>query len=204
MPEKKRAAPRRRKRKYTPYFGPAVLFFITLGLVTLLAWSLPLRPAVSEKEKRELEKFPDFSLSAAADGSYFEKISLWFSDTFPLRDSWIGADQAIKRLHGSSDIVIYGDTESADEIPAAVPTAVPSAVRGRRRPPRRSNGAARSLRRRTSLPQAPSYRSATARSSTRASAVNTPRCTRRISRGPASCCGGKRACSTCLCSIPPR
>ena len=56
MPEKKRAAPRRRKRKYTPYFGPAVLFFITLGLVTLLAWSLPLRPAVSENHKEIFSK----------------------------------------------------------------------------------------------------------------------------------------------------
>ena len=128
MPEEKRATPRRRRKKYSPYFGPALLFFITLGLITALAWCLPLRPTVSEKEKRELERFPDFSLSAVADGSYFEQIGLWFSDTFPLRDSWIGADQSIRRLHGSSDIVIYGDTENADDIPSVIPTAVPAAV----------------------------------------------------------------------------
>ena len=129
MPEEKRAAPRRRKRKHTPYFGPALLFFITLGRVTALAWCLPLRPSVSEKEKRELEKFPEFTLSSVADGSYFEQIGLWFSDTFPLRDRWIDTDQAIKRLHGSSDIVIYGETENADEIPAVIPTAVPAEAR---------------------------------------------------------------------------
>ena len=121
-------APRRRRQRkpYRPYFGPAVLFFVALGLVTALAWCLPLRPSVSQKEKRELEKFPSFSLSAVGDGSYFEQIGLWFSDTFPGRDLWIGADQSVKRLHGSSDIVIYGDTQTADAIPVVVPAAVPT------------------------------------------------------------------------------
>ena len=33
--------------------GPGAIFFIVLAAVTLLAWALPLRPTVSEKEKRE-------------------------------------------------------------------------------------------------------------------------------------------------------
>ena len=117
---------RRRKRKYKPYIGPAALFFTVLGLVTALAWCLPLRPSISQKEKRELEKFPVFSLASLGDGSYFEQIGLWFSDTFPGRDLWIGADQRIKQLHGSSEIVIYGDTGTADAVPVVVPTPVPS------------------------------------------------------------------------------
>lgn len=118
-------ARRRRKKEYKPYFGAAVLFFGALAMVTVLAWCLPLRPSVSQKEKRELERFPDFSLAAVADGSYFEQIGLWFSDTFPGRDIWISVDQHLKRLHGSSDIVIYGDTQTADAVPAVVPTTPP-------------------------------------------------------------------------------
>ena len=105
--------------------GPAVLFFAVLALVTALAWCLPLRPEISLTEKRTLERFPDFSLSALADGSYFRQIGLWFSDTFPGRDLWIGADQRLKRFHGSSDVVIYGQVDSGDEIPPAEPSPTP-------------------------------------------------------------------------------
>ncbi|MBR6113764.1 MAG: hypothetical protein IKQ10_01140 [Oscillospiraceae bacterium] len=126
--KKTRAASREglRPRKRKPYIGPAALFFIALALVTALAWCLPLRPAVSQKEKRELERFPAFSLTALGDGSYFEQIGVWFSDTFPGRDLWIEAAQSIERLHGSSDIVIYGDTETSQAVPVAVPTAAPT------------------------------------------------------------------------------
>ena len=112
--EEKRTRGRRVRKKKN---GPAVIFFIALGLLTALAWCLPLRPAVSEKEKRNLETFPDFSLSALADGSYFNHIGIWFSDTFPGRDAWIGADQRLKALHGTGDVVIYGALDAGDDIP---------------------------------------------------------------------------------------
>ena len=126
MSEGKRPDNRRGKRKHASP-GASIPFFFVLGLVTILAWCLPLRQSVSQKEKRELEAFPTFSLRSIGDGSYFEQIGLWFSDTFTGRDSWIEVDQAIKRLHGTSDIVIYGETEIADAVPTAVPTAAPSA-----------------------------------------------------------------------------
>ena len=106
--------------------GPVILFFLVFAAVTVLAWCLPLRPEVSLKEKRNLEKFPEFSVSALADGSYFRQIGLWWSDTFPGRDVWIGADQSIKRLHGVSDVVIYGQIDAGDEIPTAAPAATPA------------------------------------------------------------------------------
>ena len=116
--------PRRKKA------GPGVIFLTALALMTVFAWCLPLRPAVSEGEKRELEKFPAFSLSSLADGSYFNQIGLWFSDTFPGRDHWIGADQAIKNLYGRRDVVIYGTVDTAEEEPTAspVPAAKPAAA----------------------------------------------------------------------------
>ena len=120
---RKRGKRYRKKRN-----GPAAAFFVALGLLTALAWCLPLRPTVSVKEKRNLEAFPAFSVPALADGTYFNKIGIWFSDTFPGRDAWIGADQRIKALHGAGDVVIYGDVDAGDEIPLAeeIPTPAPT------------------------------------------------------------------------------
>lgn len=126
--EEKDSRPDRPKKKKARHArgrsgpGTAAVFFVVLGLVTALAWVLPLRPTMSEKEKRELEKFPEFSLSTMADGSYFRQIGLWFSDTFPGRDLWIRAAQAIDRLHGSSDIVIYGQLNAGDMVPVVPET----------------------------------------------------------------------------------
>ena len=86
MSEGKRPDNRRGKRKHASP-GASIPFFFVLGLVTILAWCLPLRQSVSQKEKRELEAFPTFSLRSIGDGSYFEQIGLWFSDTLTGRDS---------------------------------------------------------------------------------------------------------------------
>lgn len=93
-------------------------FFLVLGILTLVAWLLPLRPTVSAKEKRTLEPFPAFSLAAVADGSYFSDISLWFSDTFPGRDGWILAAQRLEALYGDTSIAVYGSASAGDKIPA--------------------------------------------------------------------------------------
>ncbi len=92
-------------------------FFIVLGVITVFAWILPLRPTVSQTEKRTLAAFPEFSLSALADGSYFSDISLWFSDTFPARDTWIIAAQRLESLYGSSSVTVYGTVSAGDKIP---------------------------------------------------------------------------------------
>ncbi len=97
-------------------------FFLALGVLTLVAWMLPLRPTVSETEKRTLEPVPAFSLAAAADGSYFSDIGLWFSDTFPGRDGWIRAAQQLESLYGDSSVTVYGNASAGDKIP--VPAAV--------------------------------------------------------------------------------
>lgn len=103
-----------------------VIFLAALGALTIFAWCLPLRPAVSESEKRRLEQFPAFSFSALWDGSYFNRIGLWFSDTFPGRDSWILADHRLKQLYGSREIVLYGSVDAPEEEPQ--PTPAPTAV----------------------------------------------------------------------------
>ena len=93
------------------------MFFLVFAAVTVFAWTLPLRPTVSQREKRRLEPFPAFSLSALEDGSYFEGIGLWFSDTFPARDQWISLSQRLEALYGRSDVMICG---TADTMPAMI------------------------------------------------------------------------------------
>lgn len=96
---------------------PGLPFFLTLGILTVIAWILPLRPTVSAKEKRTLETFPEFSLSAVTNGSYFSDISLWFSDTFPGRDGMIMAAQRLEALYGDSSVTVYGNASAGDKIP---------------------------------------------------------------------------------------
>jgi len=106
-------------------FRRAVPFFTTMALVTVIAWLLPLRPRVSDAEKRELTAFPAFSVRTLFDGSYFKDIDAWFSDTFTFRDQWIGAAQDFKGLYGMKTVAIYGDAAVSDAVPATVPTPAP-------------------------------------------------------------------------------
>lgn len=87
----------------------AIPFFALLAILTVVAFLIPLRPTLSYTEKRELAKFPDFSLETLISGEYFEDITLWFSDTFPGRESWIALSNATESFHGYSEIAIVED-----------------------------------------------------------------------------------------------
>ena len=60
-----------------------VAAFFIVGLL------IPLRPEVSEAEKRTLATFPEFSIASVADGSYFTELETWYTETYPLRDIMI-------------------------------------------------------------------------------------------------------------------
>lgn len=81
-------------------------FFAVLALMTAAAYCLPLRPTVSYAEKRELTKFPEFTLQSLLSGDYFDGITLWFSDTFPGRETWLRLSADIQGLYGSADVYI--------------------------------------------------------------------------------------------------
>lgn len=98
----------------------AIPFFVAMSILTILSFLIPLRPTVSNMEKRELAKFPEFTMDALLSGEYFGDISLWFSDTFPGRESWIQMATFTESFHGYSDISIEGALPSTDEIPVAV------------------------------------------------------------------------------------
>lgn len=115
-----------KERKYQPKGRYAIPFFLVLALLTVISFIIPLRPTQSYSEKRNLAEFPEFSVDALVSGSYFDDITLWFSDTFPGRESWISFSRDLQTLHGHSDILIQGDisiqqppqiTEPVTEVP---------------------------------------------------------------------------------------
>ena len=115
-----------RKMAYRP--GPkfSVPFFVTLGILTVVSFLLPLRPQRSYAEKRELARFPEFSFSALVSGDYFDGISLWFSDTFPGREQWITLAQYDDSLYGYSDIYIQGEIPVTETVPVILENPTPA------------------------------------------------------------------------------
>ena len=105
----------------------AVPFFAVLGLIAVMSFIIPLRPKVSYLEKRELAKFPEFSMDALLSGSYFDDITLWYSDTFPGRENWIQAANYMESFHGYSEISIEGTLPTTDAIPPTLQIPDPTA-----------------------------------------------------------------------------
>ncbi|MBQ7322712.1 MAG: hypothetical protein IJW99_11490 [Clostridia bacterium] len=98
-------------RKLCVFAALLVIFFV-IGLL------LPLRPATSALEKRELTKFPSFTWETFWDGSYFNQISEWYADTYPMREGLIGAYHGLQNLYGLRGEQLVGDNSGeADEIP---------------------------------------------------------------------------------------
>lgn len=93
---------------------PVIIVFVAL---TVVAWLIPLRPTMSESENRNLEKFPQLTVEALLDGSYFDDIGVWFSDTFTFRESWINTAKGLESLYGSRTVAIYGEIGAVDDIP---------------------------------------------------------------------------------------
>lgn len=106
-----------RKRKKNKVRAVIVSFFVLLFVVATVALYMPLRPTYSEAEKRELTDFPEFSVQALLDGSYFDGISTWYSDTFPFREIFINANSKIKSFYGIGDSISGFVDEMGDDIP---------------------------------------------------------------------------------------
>lgn len=111
----------------------ALPFLIVLGLLTIVSFVIPLRPTQSQMEKRNLAEFPAFSWESLASGSYFDDITLWFSDTFPGREDWLRLSSSITSLHGYSEISFTSDidlSQNTAPIPSpADPPTQPTEIR---------------------------------------------------------------------------
>lgn len=97
----------------------AVVFFAVLFAVMIFSLLIPLRPASSVREKRDLTPFPEFSTESLFSGEYFHGIDDWFSDTFPARDTFLDINQQLRALYGIQTVVIHGEIKQGDDIPDA-------------------------------------------------------------------------------------
>lgn len=83
------------------------------------------KPTVSDYERRELAKFPEFSLEALFSGSFTSELELFYADTFPLRESLVKLGAQLEDLRGvrMDDIRIH-ETGPASQDTAVPPSAV--------------------------------------------------------------------------------
>jgi len=65
-----------------------ILIALILALVALLIFILP-KQRVSEKENRVLAELPSFSIRSLTDGNFTERLSRFYSDRIPFRNSLI-------------------------------------------------------------------------------------------------------------------
>ena len=114
MEKRRKKIPKALKKSWlvtAALFSAVMIFFTLLGLV------LPLRPRESALENRNLAEFPKVSVSGILDGSFFEGVSEWYSDTYPLRDTWMRGNDVMKGLYGiRTTRIIQGDS-TKDDIP---------------------------------------------------------------------------------------
>lgn len=92
-------------------------FFCLMAILAMIGLILPLRPRISYSEKRELTKFPGFSIQSFLSGEYFEQITLWYSDTYPGREKWVALSNDIASLHGTGEIYLSGPLVQTDIVP---------------------------------------------------------------------------------------
>lgn len=94
-----------------------IAFFVVLFAGMVISLIIPLRPTVSASEKRDLAKFPKFSVETLISGEYFDGIDTWFSDTFPFRETLTGLNTKLTSWYGFGDRVSSMTDNPGDEIP---------------------------------------------------------------------------------------
>ena len=92
-------------------FALTLLVMFVVGIV----WP---RPDTSTVEKRELTKFPAFTLAGLWDGSFFSGVDTWYADTYPMREDLISADLAMEEHYGIRTTQLVGGTMPNDAIPS--------------------------------------------------------------------------------------
>lgn len=99
---------KRRKLSDVIYVVITMTLFAAVGVGMLI---LP-RSTESELEKRELAKFPKFSLSTFVSGEFTQSLNTYFSDTVPYRDDLMVVSSMIRNMTGfrMNDIKLHNVT----------------------------------------------------------------------------------------------
>lgn len=112
---KKKKLPNGRRKAIMLEIQIVALFLVVCFALGAIA---PLRPTFSEEEKRELTKFPVPTFASIMDGSFFSQLELWYSDTFPFRQTWIDVNSWFSSLFGKRGEQVIGSLPvSGDSIP---------------------------------------------------------------------------------------
>ena len=97
------------------------LLFFAFIIVNLFGMIFQ-RDERSEREKRELAKFPEFSFSSLFDGSFTSGLTAFFSDHLVFRDGMIDLSKKFDSMYGvnyalgdSSIVIIDGGQGSEDD-----------------------------------------------------------------------------------------
>ena len=93
-----------------------LLFIAALTGGCVLGFLLPIRPAVSDSEGRELTKFPSFTWESFWSGEYTSQISLWYADSFPGRETLLDLSGDMKSLYGVGNMDFEGYEGDVDSI----------------------------------------------------------------------------------------
>lgn len=93
-PTKKRTG----KADYLPFINICVVV-LALVVVGVLALVLP-KPTVSEIEKRELAKKPQWTLSSWFSGAFAKEYDAYYADTFPQRENFVSVATKLEQMRG--------------------------------------------------------------------------------------------------------
>lgn len=93
---------------FSAVFAVAIFF---MGLL------IPLRPTVSEIEKRELTKLPQITWDTFWNGECFKGVEIWYADTFPMREIFLSINRRVSDLYGFNNTQFIGDKIHSEEIP---------------------------------------------------------------------------------------
>lgn len=111
-----------KKQKHTIRLFQSLSVRIFAGIMLLGALTGLLffaRPATSNAEKRTLTKFPQLTAQSFWNGEFFHELSLWYSDTYPMRDTLIAVDRKLENMYGlETSSRMVGNQQKSDEIPA--------------------------------------------------------------------------------------
>ncbi|MDR0357747.1 MAG: hypothetical protein LBH63_05220 [Clostridiales Family XIII bacterium] len=94
----------------------AIAFWVVLataGVVSFVAEN----PEISDIENRPLENQPEFSISSLASGQWASDFSVYYSDTFPVRERMIETAaffRGLRGLRGDDDVVIRMDAGASE------------------------------------------------------------------------------------------
>lgn len=95
-PTKKRTG----KADYLPFINICVVV-LALVVVGVLALVLP-KPTVSEIEKRELAKKPQWTLSSWFSGAFAKDYDAYYADTFPQRENFVSVATKLEQMRGTT------------------------------------------------------------------------------------------------------